>query len=392
MFADDTILFTRANVNMASKILECVHKYESWSGQQCSLVKSSVLFSKNVANPLKANILNVLKMASNLNRPWVKCLSEKHCKKASIWSTQARENNSAFWKGILSFRDVICRGGMTLVGRGDTVDIWKQPWIPWLDYCDFLNLMDQVRPRFPNLKSVPNISLDNGCWNVRLLKEMFGDTLGERIGRIGRLPGENMDVLVWKESTDGMFTVKRGYEASQALRPISSPPGEGLIRDSIMRRYLESLRAMEEDADIGAIAPTGVTRKMVCNTAEVFSVSDASWKEDKACLAVELLAIQWAMQLARQKGFKRYASASDAKVLIDALKKQICPTFRQLKPLALEVLSLCKLFDDCNFFFISRRDNSACDALAKWARQNSQCNGYIFREGSPIVIPNFSLQ
>ncbi|XP_060959119.1 uncharacterized protein LOC133030399 [Cannabis sativa] len=321
---------------------------------------------------------------------------------------------------------------------------------------------------------------------------MFGDTLGERIARIGRLPSENTAVLVWKESTDGRFTVKRGYEASQAHgpsidsklwkkvwsprlhfrhsmmlwrvisdclptkerlvfvrdkicsmcgeetesdthlfwdchcawalwfgSPFSSRGGvgngnsikerlvrllesiprqhtasflsfvrclfEGIwkarnellfkggvvdilqIRDSIMRRHSKALRAMKEDSDIGVTTPTGVIGKTVCNTADIFSVSDASWKEDKAGLAVglldrqnnktewftkqvsasstaeaKLLAIQWAMQLVREKGF--------------------------------------------------RRDNLACDALAKWARENSQCNGYILREGSPIVIPNFLLQ
>ncbi|KAF4349033.1 hypothetical protein G4B88_028040 [Cannabis sativa] len=54
----------------------------------------------------------------------------------------------------------------------------------------------------------------------------------------------------------------------------------------------------------------------------------------------ELLAIQWAMQLAIQRGFKFYAGASDAKVVIDALKKQRCPPIWQLRPLALEVLNL----------------------------------------------------
>uniref|UniRef100_A0A803PHZ0 Reverse transcriptase domain-containing protein n=1 Tax=Cannabis sativa TaxID=3483 RepID=A0A803PHZ0_CANSA len=180
MFADDTILFTGAN---------------------------------NVETPLKTNILNVLKVKECDDRG--SNVSEKYCKKDSFWSIQARDKYSAFWKGILGSADIIRKGAMTLVGRGDTIDIWKQPWIPWLDYCDFLNLMNQVRPRFPNLRSIADITLDNGNWNMTLLKEMFGDSVGDRIGRIARLPLDNRDVVVWKEANDGMFTVKRGFEASQ---------------------------------------------------------------------------------------------------------------------------------------------------------------------------------
>ncbi|KAF4390522.1 hypothetical protein F8388_006019 [Cannabis sativa] len=377
---------------------------------------------------------------------------------------EARDNNSAFWKGILGSADIIRKGAMTLIGRGDTIDIWKQPWIPWLDYCDFLNLMNQVRPRFPNLRSIADITLDNGNWNMTLLKEMFGDSVGDRIGRIACLPLDNRDVVVWKEANDGMFTVKRGFEASQGngqrvesklwkkiwsssvhfrhsimlwrvisdclptrerlvflqdktcsmcgeatesnthifwdclcaralwfSSPFSIRGGIGFdwsikdrlewlldrnpsehsasflsfvgclfkgiwkarnellfkggvvniqqIRNSIMRRYSESFLSMEADAALDATTPGAVSRQTICNNVEVFYVSDASWKEDKAGLAVglldrqrnktewfakqvaassaaetELLAIQWAMQLAVQRGFKNYAAASDAKL------------------------------------------------------------------------------
>ncbi|KAF4358335.1 hypothetical protein F8388_014605 [Cannabis sativa] len=358
--------------------------------------------------------------------------------------------------------------------------------------------MDQVRPRFPNFKSVVDISNDNSSWNTDLLKEMFGDTLGERIRKIARLPCENRDMIVWKEATDGKFTVKRGYEATQVWSqklhyrhsvmlwrvitgclptrdrlgfvrdkscplcdvevesavhvfwychcaralwfsspfPICVEVGGGnsvkerldwmlarllreqsdsflsfagcmneylfkgglvditQVRNSILRRYSESLALMEANATIGRRTPTGLAGRTICNSTDVFCVSDAYWKEGTAGLAVgmldrrnnktmassaaeaELLAIQWAMQLAGQRGFIAFANASDAKVLIDALKEKICPPMWILKPLALEVLNRQYGFD----------------ALAKWAREKSHCNGYFNREGSPIVIPNYLQQ
>uniref|UniRef100_A0A803NI92 Reverse transcriptase zinc-binding domain-containing protein n=1 Tax=Cannabis sativa TaxID=3483 RepID=A0A803NI92_CANSA len=50
------------------------------------------------------------------------------------------------------------------------------------------------------------MSNPNGSWNIELLKEMFGDVLGERIGKINRLPHDNSDLVVWKEASDGRFT------------------------------------------------------------------------------------------------------------------------------------------------------------------------------------------
>ncbi|KAF4388487.1 hypothetical protein F8388_012464 [Cannabis sativa] len=151
--------------------------------------------------------------ASQTDRPWVTCLTEKYCKKDSFWGTSVRATDSTFWKGILHTRDVIRKGCMTLVGRGDSVDIWKQPWIPWLEYMEFIELLNQVRPRFPNFKTVEDLTNENGSWNIELLKEMFGESLGQRIGEIKRLPPDQKDTLVWKDAADGTFTVKRGYFA-----------------------------------------------------------------------------------------------------------------------------------------------------------------------------------
>ncbi|KAF4346353.1 hypothetical protein G4B88_012940 [Cannabis sativa] len=112
------------------------------------------------------------------------------------------------------------------------------------------------------------------------------------------------------------------------------------LRNAIMRRYSESLLVMEmvviSDATNPGLAVGLLDRAR--NTTEWFAKQVVATSATEA----ELLAIQWAMQLAAQRGFKVYAGASDAKVVIDALKKRRCPPIWQLKPLALEVLNLCK--------------------------------------------------
>ncbi|XP_060973692.1 uncharacterized protein LOC133038980 [Cannabis sativa] len=60
MFADDTILFARANESEAKKLIDCISAYEDWSGQKCSKPKSSILFSKNLNGRRRDQILSIL--------------------------------------------------------------------------------------------------------------------------------------------------------------------------------------------------------------------------------------------------------------------------------------------------------------------------------------------
>ncbi|KAF4347072.1 hypothetical protein G4B88_009995 [Cannabis sativa] len=324
-----------------------------------------------------------------MDRPWVTCLNEKYCKKESFWSTSARASDSTFWKGILNSRDIIRKGCMTL-----------------------------VRPRFLNLRSVADKTNDNGSWNIELLKEMFGETLGNRIGAIKRLPHDQNDSLVWKEAADGTFTVKRGCIATHGPFPMCFGEGSGdspkrrlswilsslptelvdrvftfigclfegiwnarneflfkgkrvnieIVRCCILRRYAECLILANADLDMGQSITAEVPRGAIGSNGQAFCVTDASWKDGVAGLAVgvlerqsntswwfarnatassaaeaELLAIQWALQIAGQREFKWFACASDAKVLVSALNERKFPPMWTLKPLALEVLNLCNL-------------------------------------------------
>uniref|UniRef100_A0A803QD31 Reverse transcriptase domain-containing protein n=1 Tax=Cannabis sativa TaxID=3483 RepID=A0A803QD31_CANSA len=135
-------------------------------------------------------------------------------------STDTKGSDSAFWKGVLRSREILCTNVMTMVGRGDSIDIWRQPWIPWLEYHEFIATMDQVRRKFPQLRTVVDISNSDGSWNSDIISQIFGESMGDRICGIPRLPQSDTDVLVWKGATDGVYTVRKGYEATQLPRSV----------------------------------------------------------------------------------------------------------------------------------------------------------------------------
>ncbi|XP_060973884.1 uncharacterized protein LOC133039097 [Cannabis sativa] len=350
MFADDTILFARANEEEAKNLMECISIYEKWSGQSCSKPKSSVLFSKNLTvqrrnrilgnlnidqvngeerhlgNPfvfsrrkkenyarLKESLMKKLEgwkmkllsyagrltliknvtsaipiyamstskiplsscrdldslmrkywwlgkvdkdrylalkawdqicqpkisgglglrrcedmnrallaklawsLATREDRPWVNCLLKKYCVHENFWCVKKKNNDSFQWKCILESRDIINKGTISIAASGFSINFWDQPWIPWLEFHEFQDLMNGIRGRGYTIKSLGDISHQNK-WNDEIIKQVFGTELGNRICNIPRIPAPFTDQIYWKNNQKGNFTVKDAYQVDNAHR------------------------------------------------------------------------------------------------------------------------------------------------------------------------------
>ncbi|XP_059451183.1 uncharacterized protein LOC132181985 [Corylus avellana] len=65
LFADDLLIFGRANLAEATSIKSCLEKYCRWSGQKINSFKSSIRFSKNTNPSLISSISAILPYTSN---------------------------------------------------------------------------------------------------------------------------------------------------------------------------------------------------------------------------------------------------------------------------------------------------------------------------------------
>jgi hypothetical protein len=69
LFADDLLIFGKANLKEASSIKSYLEKYCLWSGQTINNDKSSIRFSKNTNSITASKILNIIPFSTNSPNP-----------------------------------------------------------------------------------------------------------------------------------------------------------------------------------------------------------------------------------------------------------------------------------------------------------------------------------
>uniref|UniRef100_A0A803QRE0 Reverse transcriptase domain-containing protein n=1 Tax=Cannabis sativa TaxID=3483 RepID=A0A803QRE0_CANSA len=186
MFANDTILFARANGRMATNILECIHKYESWSGQQCSLVKSSVLFSENVVSAHKNDILNILNVKECDGQ-------EKHLGNPFVFKRKKREE-------YLYFKDKVLK----------RIEGWKSKL---LSFAGRTTLVKSVALSIPLYAMSTNKLPVSSCREIDRVIRKYWWTGNTKKDRFLALVG--WDRLCSPMATGGLgFPEAKGYELS----------------------------------------------------------------------------------------------------------------------------------------------------------------------------------
>ncbi|XP_060963433.1 uncharacterized protein LOC133032963 [Cannabis sativa] len=156
-------------------------------------------------------------LATNKERPWVSYLLGKYCKFDSFWCVDQKNSDSYQWKSILQSREVIFKGSMATAASGNLINFWRQPWIPWLDYKDFVELMQQLRSRRFTVNTLADVSIRN-AWNEKIILQIFGQEMGGRILQIPRIPSPFTDQIFWKHNQKGQFSVKEAYYVDQEWR------------------------------------------------------------------------------------------------------------------------------------------------------------------------------
>lgn len=155
---------------------------------------------------------------SNRSDLWVEVVRSKYkCGHREFPIVKQRSNASALWSGICSSWRKVVENSVWRLGNGLTVKFWTDNWVPTLG-----PLIDwTTSPLEPAdlLKCVRDFVDRNGNWQLERVRDVLPSQVIDQIFLL--CPPREItaeDVVAWKCTPDGVFTVKSAYDA------ITGPP------------------------------------------------------------------------------------------------------------------------------------------------------------------------
>ncbi|XP_030502458.2 uncharacterized protein LOC115717615 [Cannabis sativa] len=170
---------------------------------------------KDINMALLAKLVWFLLDNNTCEKPWVNALKAKYCSVEDFWSVQGKVDDSRGWRGILASRALCTNEAGILIGTGE-IDIWTKPWVPGFSPMEVQNSFSyNATHAFTSVSDlfVPGTLL---C-NETLITQCFTQEVGEAIMRIKPL-NRSKDILFWKGSNKGKFSVKSAYWSAQHHR------------------------------------------------------------------------------------------------------------------------------------------------------------------------------
>ncbi|KAK4411817.1 LINE-1 retrotransposable element O protein [Sesamum angolense] len=231
-YADDLIIFCRAEEKDAHTVRQCLSKFEEWSSQLANSNKSMVHFSENVTKEQKDDILRILQMpecnhrSKHLGLPFCKPKSrtqvfnelvEKLEGRLSLWKAKNLSRAGKMVKGASwVWQDVKSAKTLELgvcfpASTHSVINIWEDPWIPSID---------SFKPQTP-VDLNPNwlllvrdlIDREKNSWKLEVIAEMFPSAIVNEIRKI-QIPDPLEPIKpFWAPSKSGKFSAKAVEDA-----------------------------------------------------------------------------------------------------------------------------------------------------------------------------------
>lgn len=181
------------------------------------------------------------------------------------------------WRSIIFGRNLLKQGMKHLVGNGQTINVWSEPW---LEDVNGLCRPPLGRQRLfnVNLKVADVINHQTGRWDERIMEEIFvpGDIA---ILRRNQPMSLEKDSWVWRHTRSGLYSVKTGYDlAFQNLHKVligeqSVCPSINPLKEDVWKLLTSSkIKGFIWKAISGAIAvfdhlqDRGLKSDIVCQT------------------------------------------------------------------------------------------------------------------------------
>ncbi|CAL9003043.1 unnamed protein product, partial [Prunus brigantina] len=201
LFADDTLLFTKASFANCSRLTHILDAYCAASGQLINLDKSNMYFSPNTPDHIKRSVCSVLKIKA----------ADNPGKYLGMPFLEAEKGGRASWawNSLLDGRDVILSGARWQIMGGNSVKLWEDSWLPSSNhgYLRHIALVPSTGPRMV----ADIIDWDHKTWNLEDIENLISVAEANEILSLPIGGKDTLDRLIWPHTMNGSYSVKSGY-------------------------------------------------------------------------------------------------------------------------------------------------------------------------------------
>lgn len=120
------------------------------------------------------------------------------------------KNASPIWKAIEKAKSIVSKGACYLIGDGNPVDIWFDPWVPWIQ--GFIPAPKSASIPREATKVSQLIDPDIHKWKAPLILELFKPVSAKAILFIHIQSRSQLDKFIWLSDPKGCFTIKSAYK------------------------------------------------------------------------------------------------------------------------------------------------------------------------------------
>jgi hypothetical protein len=158
-----------------------------------------------------------------------------------VLQASSGNNPSYAWRSIYQSIWVISKGSCWRIGDGSKVKVWTDNWIP--SHTNFKIITPNNDSS--NIKFVKDLILPDGTgWNTDIFHNNLYPIDYTPITIIPLVNTSADDELMWMFETDGVYTVKSGYQAIQQWKAISNSTPSTSTNDKQLWKKLWSLHTI----------------------------------------------------------------------------------------------------------------------------------------------------
>jgi ribonuclease HI len=147
-------------------------------------------------------------------------MKAKYFPNCSILEATQGRNPSFAWRSIQKSCSLLKEGLVWRVGNGATAKIWQDRWMPNLPTCKITTPPTLLAPS-ATVKEL--IDPDSKNWNYDLLVRLFSNSEVKNILTIPLCRTNQDDVLIWRGTTKGVFSVRSAYHMHKELEEADKP-------------------------------------------------------------------------------------------------------------------------------------------------------------------------